>query len=255
MELVEGTAGGIHLGVVLPRLRDHHQHRVREGSAAEVQQLEHLVERGGVARVRGDDGGEAREVARDQLALQQRFAGGHPVAVAAQRVDLAVVRDVAVGVRERPRRERVGGEPGVHERQRADHALVGEVRVERLDLGLGQHALVDDRARGQRGEVDVGGVLGALAQAEGAALQLEAVSPAAPATNSWRIVGITLRAVGPRSAPSASVGSSRQPSTRGPLRPRARRSGHRLGGSARWAGRPGPPRRRLRRAARTTTAR
>ena len=174
MELVEGAAGGIHLRVVLPRLRDHHQHRVGERAPAEVQQLEHLVERRGIARVGRDDRREPRQVTRDEVGLQQRFARGHPVAVAAQRVDLTVVRDVAVGVRERPRRERVGGETGVHERERGDHALVGEVRVERLDLRLGQHALVDDRARRERGEVDVGGVLGALAQAERAPLQVQA---------------------------------------------------------------------------------
>ena len=34
--------------------------------------------------------------------LEQRLARLHPVDVAAQRVDLAVVRDVAVGMRERP---------------------------------------------------------------------------------------------------------------------------------------------------------
>ncbi len=91
------------------------------------------------------------------VGLQQRLARGHPVAVAAQRVDLAVVRHVAVRVRERPRRERVGREPGVHDGQRARHALVGEVRVERLDLRLGEHPLVDDGARRQAGEVGAGG--------------------------------------------------------------------------------------------------
>ena len=58
VELVEGTAGRIHLAVVLPRLRDHHQHRVGQAAPAEVQQLEHLVEGRRVARVRGDDRGE-----------------------------------------------------------------------------------------------------------------------------------------------------------------------------------------------------
>jgi hypothetical protein len=30
VELVEGAPLGVHLGVVLPRLRDHHEHRVRQ---------------------------------------------------------------------------------------------------------------------------------------------------------------------------------------------------------------------------------
>ena len=44
VELVERAALGVHLGVVLPGLGDHHQHRVRQRAAAHVQQLEHLVE-------------------------------------------------------------------------------------------------------------------------------------------------------------------------------------------------------------------
>ena len=47
--------------------------------------------------------------------LEHRLAGPHPVAVAADGVDLAVVRDEPVRVRQRPGRERVGGEPGVHQ--------------------------------------------------------------------------------------------------------------------------------------------
>ena len=222
VELVEGPACRIHLAVVLPRLRDHHQHRVRQAAPAEVQQLEHLVEGRRVARVRGDDRGEPRQVARDEVRGQQRLAGGHPVAVAAQGVDLAVVRDVAVRVGQRPRRERVRREPGVHQRQSARDPLVREVRVERLELRLGQHALVDQRARRQAREVGPGLVLGALAQAVRAAFQGDARRRgrrrvrrrSAAATNSCRNAGIAARALGPRSALSTSVGTSRQPSTR-----------------------------------------
>ena len=62
---------------------------------------------------------------------QHRLAGAHPVPVAADGVDLAVVRDVAERVGQRPGREGVGGEPGVHDRDRALVALVGEVGEER----------------------------------------------------------------------------------------------------------------------------
>ena len=163
-----------------------------------------------------------------QVRRQQRLAGGHPVAVAAQGVDLAVVRDVPVRVRQRPRRERVGGEPGVHQRQRAGDALVGELGVERLELRLGEHALVDQRARREAREVGAGLVLGALAQAVRAALEGDPVgsrfssaavltavgADSAAATNSWRNDGMAARALGPMSALSTFVGSSRQPSTR-----------------------------------------
>ena len=55
VELVERTPVGVHLVVVLPRLGDHHQHGVVERAAAEVQQLEHLVEPSRVGSARGAD--------------------------------------------------------------------------------------------------------------------------------------------------------------------------------------------------------
>ncbi len=176
VELVEGLAGGVHLGVVLPRLGDHHQHGVRQGPATEVQQLEDLVEGRGVRPVRRADRVEALEVARDDVAAQHRLARAHPVAVALDGVDLAVVGDVSVGVRLGPGREGVGREPRVHQGQRRGEPLVRQVGVELLELRGGEHALVDEGARGQRRQVDVRLVLGALAQAERQPVELEALS-------------------------------------------------------------------------------
>ncbi len=166
VELVERLARRVHRGVVLPRLGDHHQDRVRQRAAAEVEQLEHLVEARRVGRLGRADREDPLEVARDDVGRQQALAGAHPVAVALDGVDLAVVRDEAVRVRERPRRERVGREARVHEGELAGEARVGQVREERLELAGRQHALVDDGARAERGEVDADLVLGALAQAE-----------------------------------------------------------------------------------------
>ena len=99
------------------------------------------------------------------------------------RVDLAVVREVAVRVRERPRRERVGGEAAVHQRERRLDPLVGEVGEELGELRRGEHALVDERAARQRREVDrrrrravdAGDlVLAALAHHEQLAVELDA---------------------------------------------------------------------------------
>ena len=184
VEPVEGPAGRVHLVVVLPRLRDHHQHRVRQRPAGQVQQLEHLVEGRRVAEVaRGhrEDPVEAELGGRTGRAVEQlggelRLAGPHPVAVALDRVDLAVVRDEAERVGQRPARERVGREPAVHQRDRRLVALVAQVGEEQRQLVGGQHALVGDRPRRQRGEVERaagldGGPLGALAQHEGPPLQ------------------------------------------------------------------------------------
>ena len=179
MELVERPPLGVHLGVVLPRLRDHHQHGVRQRAAAHVQQLEDLVERRGVGRARRADRVEPLEVARDQVGVEQRLAGAHPVAVAHHGVDLAVVGDVAERVGQRPARERVGREPRVHDRQRRGDPLVGQVGEEVVELVGGQHPLVDEGARGERREVDVGLLLGPLAQAERLPLQRHPGDPRA----------------------------------------------------------------------------
>ncbi len=145
---------------------------VGQAAAAEVQQLEHLVEAGGVAGVLGADREQALEVAVDEVGLEQGLAGAHPVAVAPHGVDLAVVGDEAVRVRQRPARERVGREAAVDQRDRAGETGVGQVREVRGQLVGRQHALVDQGAAGQAREVHAGLALGALAHAERAPLQV-----------------------------------------------------------------------------------
>jgi signal recognition particle GTPase len=58
---------------------------------ARYEQLERVVEHRRVAAVGVDDREELLDVVAEQLALEQRLAGVHPVDVAAQGVDLAVV--------------------------------------------------------------------------------------------------------------------------------------------------------------------
>ena len=119
----EVVAVGVGLG-------DHHHRRVRQRAAGEHQQLEDVVERRGVRAAGAHDRHDLLEVEAEQLGGQLRLAGAHPVRVAHQRVDLAVVGDDAERVREVPARERVRREAGVHERQRGAEALVLEVGVE-----------------------------------------------------------------------------------------------------------------------------
>ncbi len=142
----------VHLGVVLPRLGDHHQDRVLDRTSGQVQQLEHLVEAGRVRRAGRADRERLGEV-RQVRARRHRLAGAHPVLVALDGVDLAVVGDEAVRMGKRPRRERVGREARVHEQQRALDTRIDEVREELAELRCRQHPLVDDRAGRQRREV------------------------------------------------------------------------------------------------------
>ena len=75
---------------------------------------------------------------------------------------------------QRPARERVGGEAGVHDGDLRLHALVGKIQEEGLELHGGEHALVGDGACGQGREVDAHLVFDALADAEGLAVQFDA---------------------------------------------------------------------------------
>ena len=118
--LVEGAPARVHRRVLLPRLGDHHHHRVGERVAAHRQQLERVVEGGGVALAFEADRVELLQVVAEHRRLHHALARAHPVEVALDGVDLAVVRDHAVRVRERPLGEGVGREALVHQRQRRD---------------------------------------------------------------------------------------------------------------------------------------
>ncbi len=156
VEGVEGPQVLRQVVALLPRLRHHHHHRVRERAARQRQQLEHVVERGRV-RARGpDDREHLLQVVAEQLGRQLRLARPHPVDVAAQRVDLAVVGDVAERVRELPARERVRREARVDERERRLGPLVLQVRVVAQQLRRREHALVDDRPRAERRDHELG---------------------------------------------------------------------------------------------------
>ena len=144
-----------HRLVLLPRLGDHHHHRVAEGAAGEVQELEAVVELRRVAAVLLDDGEELLEVVAEQPRAQHRLARVHPVLVAPESVDLAVVDQVAVRVRPLPAREGVGAEAGVDEDDGRFEERVRQVGVVALDLAGGQHPLVDDGAAGNALEVEI----------------------------------------------------------------------------------------------------
>ena len=152
--LVERLAFRAHRLVIAPRLRDHHQDRVGEGAAGKGQELEHVVERCGIALALADQWKHLLQVVAEKVRPAQRLARPHPVDVAPQRVDLAVVGAVAVRVGQRPRGKRVGAEPGVDERQRRLDVRVRQVGEHPLDLVRDQHSLVDDGVRRQAGDVE-----------------------------------------------------------------------------------------------------
>ena len=68
-------------------------------------------------------------------AAELRLPGAHPVHVAAQGVDLAVVGAQPEGLGQVPAGQDVGGEAGVDHGQRETDALVGEVAGRRRAAG------------------------------------------------------------------------------------------------------------------------
>src|SRR5262249_6707049 len=95
------------------------------------------------------------DIVTKELRLEQSLPRLHPVDVAAQRVDFAVVRDVPEGMCEGPTRERVGAETLVHDSERRNNARVAEVRKIDLDLFGGQHAFVNQGSRREAREVEL----------------------------------------------------------------------------------------------------
>ncbi|GBD45729.1 hypothetical protein HRbin41_00544 [bacterium HR41] len=147
---VEITQLGRGVGPLLVRLGDQHRDRVGGRAAAQHQQLEDAVERRRVREILAEQTPDLLDVVAEQRRGKLALARPHPVAVAAQGVDLAVVGEHAVGVGELPAREGVGGEARVHDRQPRHDARVAQVGVEARQLGRGQHPLVDDRPRRER---------------------------------------------------------------------------------------------------------
>jgi hypothetical protein len=155
--LVEGAPVVVHERVAGPGLGDQHHHGVRQRIAAAHQELEGVVEAGGVGLALVGDRPDLGDVVAEELGIDRRLAGRHPVDVATQRVDLAVMGDHAVGMRELPGREGVGGEALVHERNGALEALVLQVGIVVPELAHEHHALVHDGARGQADGIVAGG--------------------------------------------------------------------------------------------------
>jgi len=145
--LVERTALVTHAVVLRPRLGDHHHDRLREAVAAEHEELEAVVEHGRVAALRIDDREHLLEVIAEQIGLEHRLPGSHPVHIPAQCVDLAIVDDQTVGMRPIPAWECVRRESRVDDADRRLDPRIGKVRVVLLHLVGSEHAFVDNGPR------------------------------------------------------------------------------------------------------------
>ena len=161
--LVEGAALGIHQRIAGPGLGDQHHRRMREAVAALHQEFERVVEAGRVGLPLIGDRPELGDVLAEERRGDARLPRGHPVEVAAERVDLAVMGDHPVGMGELPGREGVGREALMHERQRRSEFRMVQVLVIGAELIGQEHALVDQRAARERHGVEADVVAAGLA--------------------------------------------------------------------------------------------
>ena len=79
----------------------------------------------------------------------------HPVDIAADRVDLAIVGQHAEGLGQPPFRESIGRIALVENGKRRDEIRRLQIRVEGVDILRPEQALVDDVARGQGTDIKV----------------------------------------------------------------------------------------------------
>ncbi len=155
MIFVECLALGRHGLVASPRFRDQHHDRMGHGVAAAHQEFQRVVEAGRIRLTFIGDRPELGNIVAEEFGRDRSLARRHPVDVAAQRVDFAVMGNHAVWVGELPGREGVGGEALVNERHRTFEARIGEVLVIGADLIGQEHALVDDRRGRERHRIEI----------------------------------------------------------------------------------------------------
>ena len=104
---VEGAHVVSHVVLRTPGLRNEHHHRMRRIASGCDEQLEDVVERGGVGLAAVNDGEQFLQFVAEEVGGERRLACGQRVQVALERIDFAVVRQRAEGVCQLPRGEGV----------------------------------------------------------------------------------------------------------------------------------------------------
>ena len=112
-----------------------------QAQAGHDHELQHIVQRCGIAHAGLDDGAYILDVA-------QRFGGEHGLArlhpgpVATDGIDFSIVRHEPERLRQSPCRKRIGGETGMHHRQTARKVGLRQVGEILAQLGGGEHSFI-----------------------------------------------------------------------------------------------------------------
>ena len=93
------------------------------------------------------------DIIPERLALEQRLASVHPINITAQRINFAVVRDVAIRMRPLPARKSIRTEARVDDGEGRLHRRIGEVRKIIRQLCREQHPLIDEGLHRQASDI------------------------------------------------------------------------------------------------------
>ena len=155
-----------------PWLGDEHADRLLDRAAAEDEDLEDVVEGRRIAPAGADDRKDLPHVGAVHRMSEHALAGVHPVDVAADGVDLAVVGEEPERMGEIPGGEGIRAVALVDQSEGRYHPRIGEVGVELVDLIGQQQPFVDDRPGGEGADVGEG----LAGEAKLAELDLEALA-------------------------------------------------------------------------------
>ena len=145
-----------HVAVVRPRFRDRHHHRKRQIHTVHDEELDRVVEHGGV-RPGGVDHGQnlVHILAGHHGAGHGLLSGEHTIDVAADGVDLTVMKNEAVGMRTLPRRIRVRRKARVDKRDGALAIAALQVGIKAAKLIDQKHSFIYDRPARKRDDVGI----------------------------------------------------------------------------------------------------
>jgi len=151
---------GVHLFVAIPCFRYQHHHHMGERATAEGQQLDDIIQAGGVGLAFRDDGQQHFHFLLGEVGRGKAFlACLQPVEITLEGIDLPVVGDEAEGLGQLPGGEGVGGKAAVYETEGRNETLVAQIGKVMSYLAAGELAFVDDRLIGEGCHVESDGVL------------------------------------------------------------------------------------------------
>ena len=151
----EGLKVAVQMRIFAPRLRNHHHHRMRQTAAGHNQKLQHIIKHTGIRTGFIDNRHDFLNIIPPQAVAAHCLTRTHPVDVAAQRIDFAVMHQITVGMRTLPAGEGVRAKARMDKRHRRFNRAVLHISVEGTQLLSRQHALINNSPRRQAGNIKI----------------------------------------------------------------------------------------------------